>query len=386
MRAARAFEHQRVHRRAKLAPVPDFAEQAHDAHLRVVPPLFPQTHEVKLDRGRVRERRRAVRRNQNVHALAVRRRGHCGSHRLAHLAHHVTHLPPERLAAHLLLHEGVLLPREQLVDRAAVVRHEHTVDHRRRAVAAPFRARLVRAVVRPEHRAVRVRQRVRPDAQARGVGGVERRRFIASPPPRVILLRRRPRSFVRLRVCEHGRSGRKISASVIHENVLAERIAFAQNAVLAPDEALLHDVERVHGRVLLENRLKRRRDNQSDVQREMQLERVVDFPLDAQAVDAVEVVDTAQPVAMQLLYHLALHFPRRVLHDVPPRVAAHAVLEDVVRAEALAQPRVSRRQALLEKKSVQRVHRLVEPLVFLVHRRHRRDHASDEVRVDETRR
>ena len=148
--AARRLNTSVVHRRAKLAPVPDFAEQAHDAHLRVVPPLFPQTHEVKLDRGRVRERRRAERRNQNVHALAVRRRGHCGSHRLAHLAHHVTHLPPERLAAHLLLHEGVLLPaRAARGSRRRRVGHEHTVDHRRRAVAAPFRARLVRAVVRP---------------------------------------------------------------------------------------------------------------------------------------------------------------------------------------------------------------------------------------------
>ena len=126
--------------------------------------------------------------------------------------------------------------------------------------------------MRPEHRAVRVRQRVRPDA--RTTLGVKR----GSTSGLIALRRRGPSSSgedpgwvcVRLRVCEHGRSGRKISASVIHENVLAERIAFAQNAVLAPDEALLHDVERVHGRVLLENRLKRRRDNQSDVQREMQ--------------------------------------------------------------------------------------------------------------------
>ena len=117
----------------------------------------------------------------------------------------------------------------------------------------------------------------------------------------------------------------------------------------------------------------------------MQLERVVHFPLDAETVDAVEVVDAAQPVTVQFLTHLALHFAGRVLHDVPPRVAADAVLEDVVGAKPLAEPRVSSRQALLDQKAVQRVHRVVELLVFLAQGAHGRDHASDEVRVDKPR-
>ena len=174
---------------------------------------------------------------------------------------------------------------------------------------------------------------------------------------------------------------------VIHQHVLAERVSLFQNAPLAPNHALLDHVEPVDGGILFEHHLHRRDDLDGHGERQLQLEVVVNLPLVSVHVDAAEVVHPSQPIAVQLLDNLALHLARRAVHDVlPPVAVAFVVPEDVVAPQSFAQARVPRVQPFLRQETVEDVHAVVKALVPCVQRGDRADHASHEIRVDETRR